>query len=92
MIGAATLVLGLLSPVADDLALLPDAAAYAEAASDWLLDGRQLPPDYRVRLLQMSPEARLQTLIFLRRAGLLKADAWSLQDILRPASTAGVSK
>ena len=92
MIGVATLAIGLLSPAVQDLPLLPDAAAYAEMASDWLLDGRSLPADYRVKLLQMSPEARLQTLIFLRRAGLLQADAWSLQDILRPAITVEESK
>lgn len=86
MVNAAFLAVGLLSSAANDVHLLPDAAAYAETATEWLLDGRMLPADYRIRLLEMSPEARMQTLIFLRRAGLLQADAWSLQDILRPAS------
>ncbi|MFD2813511.1 hypothetical protein ACFSYD_01195 [Paracoccus aerius] len=36
----------------------------------------------------MPPEARLQALVFLRRAGLLTADAWPLADILNPAPAA----
>ncbi|MBC9246770.1 hypothetical protein H4P12_08600 [Paracoccus sp. 11-3] len=90
MVNVVILAAGLLSSTADDMPLLPDAAAYSEMATEWLLDGRTLPPDYRIRLLEMSPEARMQTLIFLRRAGLLRADAWSLQDIMRPANVTEV--
>ena len=49
-----------------------------------ILDGRDLPRDYRSRLLKMSPADRLQAIIFLRRSGLLKGDIWDLEDILRP--------
>ena len=70
-----------------DPALLPDAAALADEATGWLLDGESLPPDYRARLMRMPPEARLQALVFLRRAGLLTSDPWALSDILDPAPT-----
>lgn len=66
-------------------ALLPDAAALADDATGWLLEGEALPPDYRARLMRMPPEARLQALVFLRRSGLLTSDAWALSDILDPA-------
>ncbi|MFC3168170.1 MULTISPECIES: hypothetical protein [Paracoccus] len=86
MIGAMVMVLGLAGTAAADPALLPDAAALAEDATAWLLEGEPLPPDYRIRLMRMPPEARLQALVFLRRAGLLTADAWALSDVLDPAA------
>lgn len=64
----------------------PAIAEYAEEASGWLLDGDGLPRDYRVRLMRMQPSARLQAIVFLRRAGLLTADAWTLDEILKPAT------
>mgnify|MGYP007017189117 CR=1 FL=1 len=85
MIGAMVMVLGLAGTAAADPALLPDAAALAEDATAWLLEGEPLPPDYRIRLMRMPPEARLQALVFLRRSGLLTSDAWALPDILDPA-------
>lgn len=88
MIGALVMVLGLAGTAAVDPALLPDAAALADEATGWLLEGKPLPPDYRVRLMAMPPEARLQALVFLRRAGLLTAEAWALSDILDPAPAA----
>lgn len=90
MIGALVIVMGLSGAAAADPVLLPDAAALAEDATGWLLDGRALPRDYRVRLMRMPPEARLQALVFLRRAGLLTSGAWALSDILDPAPVAAV--
>lgn len=69
----------------NDLPLLPDSAAFAAEAQTWLLDGQTLPRDYRARLMRMPPDARLESLIYLRRIGLLRGDVWSLDDILRPA-------
>lgn len=63
-----------------------DLGAFTAEASAWLLDGETVPRDYRVRLLRMPPPERLQAIVFLRRAGLLTDDAWSLADILKPAS------
>lgn len=60
--------------------------AFADEATGWLLEGRRLPPDYRLRLLNMPPADRLQAIVFLRRAGLLSGTAWSLADVLRPAA------
>lgn len=85
MIGALVMVMGLSGAAAVDPALLPDAAALAEEATGWLLDGEPLPPDYRARLMAMPPEARLQALVYLRRAGLLTAQPWALSDVLDPA-------
>ncbi|WCR11212.1 hypothetical protein JHW45_02045 [Paracoccus stylophorae] len=67
-------------------ALPPDLAAYAATAATWLLEGESLPPDYRVQLMRMPPAHRLQAIVFLRRAGLLRADPWTLEDILKPAA------
>lgn len=63
-----------------------DLGAFTEEASGWLLDGETVPRDYRTRLMRMPPPERLQAIVFLRRAGLLTDDAWSLVDILKPAS------
>ena len=84
MIGALVTVLGLAGAAAAEGPLLPDAAALADEATRWLLEGEPLPADYRLRLLAMPPDARLQALVFLRRAGLLTAEAWPLSDILGP--------
>ena len=73
------------SAAAADLPLLPEAKAFAEQATTWLLEGEDLPRDYRVTLMRMPPESRLQALVFLRRAGLLTGEGWTLDDILRPA-------
>jgi hypothetical protein len=85
MIGAMVMAIALSGSAPADPALLPDAAALADEATGWLLDGEPLPPDYRARLMRMPPEARLQALVFLRRAGLLTSDPWALSDILDPA-------
>ncbi|MTE00022.1 hypothetical protein GIY56_06965 [Paracoccus sp. YIM 132242] len=85
MIGALVMVMGLATSASADPALLPDAAALADEATGWLLEGEALPADYRTRLMRMPPEARLQALVFLRRAGLLTTDPWALSDVLDPA-------
>ncbi|MFC3628541.1 hypothetical protein ACFOM8_03690 [Paracoccus angustae] len=85
MIGALVMVMGLAGTASADPALLPPAAALADEATDWLLEGESLPPDYRTRLMRMPPEARLQALVFLRRTGLLTTDPWTLSDVLDPA-------
>ena len=88
MLGTLVIALGVSGAASAEMPMLPPAAALAEDATSWLLDGEPLPPDYRLRLLAMPPEARLQALVFLRRAGLLTADAWPLADILNPAPAA----
>lgn len=60
---------------------------FVQQAEQWLLNGQRLPVDYRVQLLAMPPEQRAQTLVYLRRIGLLVDRPWSVEDILRPAST-----
>lgn len=85
MIGVMAMVIALSGSAPAEQALLPDAATLADEATGWLLDGEPLPPDYRARLMALPPEARLQALVFLRRAGLLTSDPWPLSDILDPA-------
>ncbi|WP_295044332.1 hypothetical protein [uncultured Paracoccus sp.] len=85
MIGAMVMVIALSGSAPADATLLPEAAALADEATGWLLDGDSLPPDYRARLMAMPPEARLQALVFLRRAGLLTTEPWALSDILDPS-------
>ncbi|MFV0386984.1 hypothetical protein [Paracoccus sp. (in: a-proteobacteria)] len=80
-------ILGLAGMAAQPSNLAPAVSDYAEQASGWLLEGKNLPPDYRVRLRRMPPAERLQVLIFLRRSGLLVGQPWSLDDILRPAES-----
>lgn len=68
-------------------ALLPSAALadYTKMASALVLDGQDLPKDYREHLLALSPADRVQAIAFLRRAGLLSDDHWTLADLLREA-------
>lgn len=65
--------------------LPPAVAAIAAEASERLLAGESLPPDYRLRLLALPPAERLLAIIYLRRTGLLRGDPWPLEDVLRPA-------
>lgn len=69
-------------------AVLPptDLDRFTDEAKGWLLQGRPMPPDTRLRLLRMPPEDRLQAIIFLRRAGLMTGASWQVQDLLRPGA------
>ncbi|SEN63642.1 hypothetical protein SAMN04489859_1011104 [Paracoccus alcaliphilus] len=64
--------------------LPPAVAAIAAEASERLLAGENLPPDYRLRLLALPPEERMLAIVYLRRTGLLRGEAFPLDDILRP--------
>lgn len=66
----------------------PRPETFEQEATRWLLEGRDLPPDYRPRLLEMTPSRRLQAIVFLRRSGLLTGKSWRLDDILKPAARA----
>ena len=63
----------------------PDAAAFTAAATDWVLSGQPLPPDYLQRLAAMAPDQRLLAVVFLRRSGLLEGPAIPAATILAPA-------
>ena len=58
---------------------------FAADATEWLLDGRALPDDWKLQLQAMEPAERLQSLIFLRRSGLLTTQVWTVDDLLAPA-------
>ena len=62
----------------------PNFDSFTADMSAMILDGRDLAPDYRHLLMEMSPTDRLQAIIFLRRSGLLKGGIWSMEDVLRP--------
>lgn len=70
--------------------LPPAVADFASRVDGWILAGEPLPVDYRLELLRMQPDDRLQALIYLRRSGLMgRADPWPLSDLLRPARQEG---
>ncbi|MBM3603951.1 MAG: phage portal protein [Alphaproteobacteria bacterium] len=56
---------------------------FAQEATGWLLEGKGLPRDYRVTLMQMDSSDRLRAIAYLRRIGLLTGAPWSLDDLLR---------
>ena len=64
--------------------LSPAVADIAAKASEHLLAGEELPPDYRLHLLELPPDERMLAIIYLRRLGLLRGAPFPLDDILRP--------
>lgn len=86
MIGAAILaILTVLGgePAMAEAGLL---ASFRRDADEWLLTGKSLPPDYRLRLMQMEPADRMQALAYLRRLGLLTGATWPVVDLLKPVT------
>lgn len=84
---AAALILALALSAAEPGATDPLEAFVADAKG-WLLEGRPLPRDYRLRLLAMEPADRVAALAQLRRMGLLTGASWPVGDLLRPATPA----
>lgn len=62
-----------------------DLADYRDRATQRLLDGQSLPPDYRFELMRMPPARRFEAIVFLRRSGLLTGPGWTAEDLLKPA-------
>lgn len=54
-------------------------------ATDWLLNGEDLPRDIDERLMRLSPSDRVEALVFLRRSGMMIGPAWSVERLLAPA-------
>lgn len=54
-------------------------------ATDWLLNGEDLPPDTNARLKRLEPKDRARVLVFLRRSGLMTGPEWTVDDLLAPA-------
>jgi hypothetical protein len=80
------LIVALTSDPATELVQPDPVASFVEDASGWLLEGRSLPRDYRLRLLAMSPADRIRAITYLRRTGLLTGAPWPVPDLLRPSS------
>lgn len=66
-------------------AAIPDVASFRAEMTERLLHGQMLGPDYRRTLRGMPPADRVEAIIFLRRAGLLTGQPWSITDLLSPA-------
>lgn len=54
-------------------------------ATDWLLNGEDLPPDMNARLKRLAPTDRARVLVFLRRSGMMTGPEWAVEDLLAPA-------
>lgn len=76
-------ILAILQLALADAAATPD--AYQQEVLRLVLEGRDLPRDYRASLLAMSPGDRLLALALLRRAGLLTGPSWRIEDLLTSA-------
>ena len=73
-------------------ALSPATADFIEDATERLLAGEELPPDFPVRLQALPPDQRLLAIVHLRRAGYLSDVVMPLDWVLSPASPAGGAK
>lgn len=69
-------------------ALSPATADFIDDATERLLAGEELAPDFPVRLQALPPDQRLLAIVHLRRAGYLSDVVMPLDWILSPASPA----
>ncbi len=54
-------------------------------ATDWLLNGEELPADTDARLRRLEPAERVRVLVFLRRSGMFSGPDWTIDRLLAPA-------
>lgn len=54
-------------------------------ATEWLLNGEDLPRDIDERLMRLTPSDRIEVLVFLRRSGMMIGPGWSADRLLAPA-------
>ncbi|CAM3237705.1 hypothetical protein SAMN04488021_10597 [Paracoccus aminovorans] len=54
-------------------------------ATEWLLNGEDLPRDIDERLMRLPPADRVEVLVFLRRSGMMLGPGWSADRLLAPA-------
>ncbi|ARJ68931.1 hypothetical protein [Paracoccus contaminans] len=73
-------------------ALTPAAQAFVDDATNRLIAGEDLAPDFPVRLQALDPDERLMVIVHLRRAGFLGDIVmpvdWVLSPPARPAPSA----
>lgn len=67
-------------------ALSPAASAFVEDATDRLIAGEELAPDFPVRLQALPPDQRLLVVVHLRRAGYLRDVVMPVDWIMSPAT------
>lgn len=63
----------------------PARDALIRDATEWLLNGEDLPRDIDERLMRLPPSDRVEALVFLRRSGMLIGPAWTADRLLAPA-------
>ena len=69
-------------------ALSPAAAAFIDDATDRLLAGEDLAPDFPVHLQALPPDQRLLVIVHLRRAGFLADVVMPVDWVIAPAGPA----
>ena len=67
-------------------ALSPAAAAFVDDATQRLLAGEELAPDFPVHLQALPPDQRLLVIVHLRRAGFLPGVVMPVDWVISPAS------
>lgn len=65
-------------------ALSPAAQAFVHDATDRLIAGEDLAPDFPVRLQALAPDERLMVIVHLRRAGFLGDVVMPVDWVLSP--------
>ena len=69
-------------------ALSPAATAFIDDATERLLAGEELAPDFPVQLQALPPDQRLLVIVHLRRAGFLSDVVMPVDWVISPASPA----
>lgn len=67
-------------------ALSPAAMAFVDDATDRLIAGEDLAPDFPVRLQELPPDQRLLVIVHLRRAGFLGDVVMPVDWVMSPAT------
>ena len=73
-------------------ALSPAAMAFVDDATDRLIAGEDLAPDFPVRLQELPPDQRLLVIVHLRRAGFLDNVVMPVDWVMSPATPPRAAK
>lgn len=73
-------------------ALSPAAMAFVDDATDRLIAGEDLAPDFPVRLQELPPDQRLLVIVHLRRAGFLGDVVMPVDWVMSPATPLRAAK
>ena len=73
-------------------ALSPAAMEFVDDATDRLIAGEDLAPDFPVRLQELPPDQRLLVIVHLRRAGFLGDIVMPVDWVMSPATPPRIEK